>query len=76
MKQVARLRAMGSLCRQTAAYNPERRWKLLAEAQYWEHLADLEMHSYFEQCNVDRSNDVAQAAAVANAASSLASPLA
>jgi hypothetical protein len=67
---------MGSLCRQTAAYNPERRWKLLAEAQYWEHLADLEMHSYFEQCNVDRSNDVAQAAAVANAACSLASPLA
>jgi hypothetical protein len=31
-----RFRAMGSLCRQQAAYNPAQSWKLLAEAEYWE----------------------------------------
>jgi hypothetical protein len=75
MKTVARLRAMGSLCRQTAAHNPDRRWKLLAEAEYWEHLADLELSYYFQECNADWSNDLAQPAAIPNAASSLALPL-
>ena len=51
MKNVRRLRAMGSLCRQQAAYNPAQKWKLLAEAEYWEHLAEVEMSSYFEECN-------------------------
>jgi len=40
METVRRLRAMASLCRQTAAYHPDRSWKLLAEAEYWEHLAN------------------------------------
>jgi len=35
MNKVRRLRAMGSLCRQQAAYNPDQSWKLLAEAAYW-----------------------------------------
>jgi|ERR1700692_4018966 hypothetical protein len=39
MKSVLRLRAMGSLCRQQAAHHPDQRWKLLAEAEYWEHKA-------------------------------------
>jgi hypothetical protein len=39
MESVRRLRAMALLCRQTAARNPDRSWKLLAEAEYWEHLA-------------------------------------
>lgn len=39
MESVRRLRAMALLCRQTAALNPDRSWKLLAEAEYWEHLA-------------------------------------
>lgn len=39
MESVRRFRAMASLCRQTAARDPERSWKLLAEAEYWEHLA-------------------------------------
>lgn len=47
---VRRLRAMASLCRQTAAHHPDRSWKLLAEAEFWEHLADDERHDYFEQC--------------------------
>jgi hypothetical protein len=37
---LSRLRAMASLCRQTAAHHPDRSWKLLAEAEFWEHLAD------------------------------------
>ena len=40
MEKVRRLRSMGSLCRQQAAYNPAQSWKLLAEAEYWEHLAE------------------------------------
>ncbi|MDN5005646.1 hypothetical protein ACFQZO_32850 [Bradyrhizobium sp. GCM10027634] len=40
MDTVSRLRAMASLCRQTAAHHPDRSWKLLAEAEYWEHLAN------------------------------------
>ena len=51
MNKVRRLRAMGSLCRQQAAYNPAQSWKLLAEAAYWEHLAEVEVSSHFEECN-------------------------
>lgn len=40
MDTASRLRAMASLCRQTAAHHPDRSWKLLAEAEYWEHLAN------------------------------------
>ncbi len=58
MKNVSRLRAMGSLCRQQAAYNPAQSWKLLAEAEYWENLAEIELSSYFEECN--RSSDLAK----------------
>lgn len=39
MEAARRLRAMALLCRQNAALQPERSWKLLAEAEYWEHLA-------------------------------------
>ena len=39
METVCRMRAMASLCRQSAAYHPDRSWKLLAEAEYWEHMA-------------------------------------
>lgn len=42
MKDVARYRALGSLCRQQAAYNPDKSWKLLAQAEHWEHLAQME----------------------------------
>ena len=38
MKNVLRFCAMGSLCRQQAAYNPHQRWNLLAQAEHWEHL--------------------------------------
>jgi hypothetical protein len=60
MKNVQRLRAMGSLCRQQAAYNPAQSWKLLAEAEYWEHIATVEMSSHFEEGNTNRSSDLAK----------------
>jgi hypothetical protein len=50
METVRRFRAMASLCRQTAAYHPDRSWKLLAEAEFWEHLANDTLREHFEQC--------------------------
>jgi hypothetical protein len=51
MKRVWRLRAMGSLCRQWAAYNSADGSRLLAEAGYWEHLAAAELAAHFAACN-------------------------
>ena len=56
MKEILRYRAMGSLCRQQAAYNPGERWSLLAQAMHWEHLAEVEMSSHFEECNASQAN--------------------
>jgi hypothetical protein len=66
MKNVRRFRAMGSLCRQQAAYNPAQSWKLLAEAEYWEHLAQVEMSSHFEDCNTNRSGELAKSGTTPN----------
>ena len=66
MEKVRRLRAMGSLCRQQAAYNSMNKWKLLAEAEYWDHLAEFELSSYFRQCNAIGANEIEQPQAVAN----------
>ena len=52
METVRRLRAMASLCRQSAAYHPERSWNLLAEAEYWEHLANGKLLELFRECTV------------------------
>ena len=60
MKNVSRYRALGSLCRQQAAYNPAQSWQLLAKAEHWEHLAAVEMSSHFEECNTNRSSDLAK----------------
>ncbi|WP_321175593.1 hypothetical protein [Bradyrhizobium huanghuaihaiense] len=64
--KVRRLRAMSSLCRQQAAYNSMNKWKLLAEAEYWDHLAELALSSHFQQCNAIGSNEIDQPQAVAN----------
>ena len=55
VEKVRRLRAMGSLCRQQAAYNSMNKWKLLADAECWEHLAELELSSHFRECTVGSS---------------------
>jgi hypothetical protein len=67
VKKVQRLRAMGSLCRQQAAYNSMNKWKLLAEAEHWEHLAYLELSSYFQECNAVSSNEIPQPQALSDA---------
>jgi hypothetical protein len=54
MKNVAEYRALASLCRQTAAYNPDKSWHLLGQAERWEHLAEQELASHFKECNVNR----------------------
>jgi hypothetical protein len=66
MQTVRRLRAMASLCRQSAAYHPDRRWKLLAEAEYWEHLANAALLEHFEDCTASLS-DQTQPQPTANA---------
>ncbi|SIO37755.1 hypothetical protein SAMN05443247_04600 [Bradyrhizobium erythrophlei] len=66
METVRRLRAMASLCRQSAAYHPDRRWKLLAEAEYWEHLANAALLEHFEDCTASLS-DQTQPQPTANA---------
>jgi hypothetical protein len=55
METVRRLRAMASLCRQTSAHHPDRSWKLLAEAEFWEHLASDMLREHFEQCTAGSS---------------------
>ena len=49
MEKVRRYRAMGSLCRQSAVLNPLNSWKLLGDAERWEHLA--------EECDTTSSSD-------------------
>ena len=57
MHKVRRLREMGLLCRQQAAYNPAQRYRFIAEAEYWEHLAEYELAVHFDECNAYRSSD-------------------
>lgn len=52
MDTAGRLRAMALLCRQTAARHPDRGWKLLAEAEYWEHLANDAPLEHVDHCSV------------------------
>jgi len=66
METVRRLRAMASLCRQSAAYCPDRSWKLLAEAEYWEHLANAALLEHFQDCTASL-NDQTQPQPTANA---------
>jgi len=43
MYEVRRLRAMGAMCREQAVYNPAKSIGLIAEAEFWEHLAEHEL---------------------------------
>jgi hypothetical protein len=51
MKELARYRAMESLCRQSAVFNPLESWRLLAEAEMWHHKAQDEITSLFAEGN-------------------------
>jgi len=50
MEAVRRMCAMASLCRQSAVSHPDRSWKLLAEAEYWEHLANQTLLDHSKEC--------------------------
>ena len=69
MHRVRRLRAMSSMCRQQAAYNPAERWSFIAEAEYWEKLDELELAVYYEECNSSRTEDVDTSAGSAKSGS-------
>jgi hypothetical protein len=56
MKNASQYRALASLYRQHAAYNPAQKWHLLGQAERWEHLAAQELASHFEECNADPSS--------------------
>ncbi len=43
MKDLARYRVMESLCRQGAVFRPHESWKLLAQAEMWQHKAEDEL---------------------------------
>jgi hypothetical protein len=49
MKDLVRYRAMESLCRQSAVFNPLDSWRLLAQAEMWHHKALDEMTSGLER---------------------------
>jgi hypothetical protein len=57
MEKVRHYRAMGSLCRQFAVFDPGHSWKYLSEAQ-WEHRAEAEILSHFGECNTASSSDL------------------
>jgi hypothetical protein len=60
MENVQHYRAMGSLCRQLAVFDPVHSWKYLIEAQKWEHRAEAEIASHFKECNIACSSDLAR----------------
>jgi hypothetical protein len=47
LENVRRYRAIASLHRQTAAFRPGQRWSLLDQAEHWEHMAIVELETYF-----------------------------
>jgi hypothetical protein len=63
MGNASRYRALASLCRQQAAYNPAQSWHLLGQAERWEHLAEEELASHFKDCNPASSGDASKSGA-------------
>jgi hypothetical protein len=62
MNNLVRYRAMESLCRQSAVFHPLESWRLLAEAEMWNHKAQEEVASRL----ADGGHRVAISAAAAN----------
>jgi hypothetical protein len=59
MKSVQRYRALASICRQRAVFDPQHSWKHLGDAERWEHLAHAEIADRFEECNTARGAPIA-----------------
>jgi hypothetical protein len=69
MKNVRSYRAMSSICRQRAVFDPENSWKHLGDAERWDHLAHAEIASHFRECNTTGSSDAAMSGASPDASS-------
>ena len=67
MENVRGYRAMGSLCRQSAVLNPHNSWKLLGDAERWEHLAEAEIALHFKECNSASLSDLTKPATTPDA---------
>jgi hypothetical protein len=48
-------RATALLCRQQAACDPDKSWRLLGEAERWEYLAEAQSASDLKDCNFPQS---------------------
>jgi hypothetical protein len=48
-------RAIALLCRQQAACDPDKSWRLLGEAERWEYLAEQQSASDPKECNFPQS---------------------
>ena len=55
LKNAEECRAMASLCRQQAAFDPDRSWQLLGEAERWEYLAEAQSALHSNDRNPPRS---------------------
>ena len=51
MRELLHFRAQEQLCRQCAAFEPERTWHWLAEADMWKYKAQEFLSSHFADCN-------------------------
>jgi hypothetical protein len=60
MENVSRYRAMGSICRQRAVFDPQNSWKHLGDAERWEHLAAVEISAHYNACNTAGSSVTAE----------------
>ena len=55
MKNIVEFRARATLCRQLAMCEPKNRSYWLAEAEKWSRLAQDEISSHYDECNVIQS---------------------
>jgi hypothetical protein len=63
MENVSRFRAMGSICRQRAVFDPQNSWKHLGDAERWEHLAAVEISAHYQACNTAGSSGTPESGA-------------
>jgi hypothetical protein len=63
MENVSRFRALGSICRQRAVFDPQNSWKHLGDAERWEHLAAVEISAHYQACNTAGSSETLEAGA-------------
>ena len=67
MENAQECRAIALLCRQQASIHPQDSWKWLAQAERWEHLAEMELSSQAEESKLAGSGDLARAGVIFSA---------